>query len=60
MHDDITELEKQDIVQKAAVILRDEIPNIKPNKLSDQLTTNDLIESECTVPNTVNDFFYHV
>ena len=56
LDNNLIELETQDILQRAAIILRDEVLKIKANKLPDKLTSNDLITGECSVPKTVNDF----
>lgn len=45
-----------EIIEKtevAAFILRQEIQNIKQNKLPDQLNTTDLIGGECDIPDSL-------
>ena len=56
-YSNLSELETEDVLLRAAVILRNEILNIKANKLPDKLTSNDLITGECSIPKAVNDFF---
>lgn len=48
---DLDTLENQDILDKAALILRSEIRGIKRNPLPDELPTEALIRGECDNPN---------
>ncbi|KMQ92559.1 hypothetical protein RF55_7436 [Lasius niger] len=54
---DLIKLEKEDIVARAALILREEIRTMESNKLPNQLTANDLIKGECSVPNMLTEFY---
>lgn len=54
---DLDTLEKQDILDKAVLILRSEIRDIKRNPLPDKLTTQDLLRGECDNPKVLLDFY---
>ena len=53
---DLNLLQKQDILQKAALILRDEINHIECKKLPDSLNKS-LINGECDIPNSLYNFY---
>lgn len=46
-----------DILQRAAMLLRKHILQIKPNKLGDKITASDLMRGECDLSKTAIDFF---
>lgn len=50
-------LEEEEILQKAALILRQSIFNINKNNLPDDITTAHLINGECQIPKHVFDFY---
>lgn len=55
---DLERLEKRDIVERAALILREEIRSITCKKLPDNLLTHDLIAGECEeIPRILQDFY---
>ena len=49
-NNDIDLLEKQEILQRAAINLRQEINQIERKPLPDELKTTDLIKGECDIP----------
>ena len=51
-------LEKSDIVQRAALILRQEILKIEKNEIPDTCTANDLITGECCIPDILSNFYF--
>ena len=53
LRSDILKIEKDDILQRAALILRNEIMNIKVKKLPE----TDLIRGECDIPSPVIEFY---
>lgn len=53
----VESLEKQDILQKAALILRGIIRSIPHKKLPEKMTTQDLMNGECEVPQELTDFY---
>ena len=54
---DLDALEKQDILQRAALILRREINEIEHQPLPDQLKMSDLIKGECILPTSLRCFY---
>ncbi|KAK0166662.1 hypothetical protein PV327_004154 [Microctonus hyperodae] len=51
-------LEKRDIVERASLILREEVEAIQGNMLPDDILTNDLIAEECpAIPKILEDFY---
>lgn len=52
-------IEKNDILNRAALILRSEIGGIKHKPLS-TITANSMISGECEVPEIISDFFSNV
>ena len=54
---DFDNLKKEDIVKRAAFIIRNEIVKIAPNKLPANLTVKDLIKGECDIPNILTSFY---
>lgn len=50
-------IEETEVLQRAASILRKTILNTKGNKLPENLTTSDLLNGECQIPEHVFDFF---
>lgn len=54
---DLNSLEKQNILQKAALILRDEIKRIKHRKLPNPLNVLDLMNGECDIPKCLDNFY---
>lgn len=57
---DLKMMEKDDILYRAALILREEIRNIEVKKLPDCMSTDDLIAGECAVPARVTQFYSDV
>lgn len=53
LQNDITALQEEDILQKAAIMIRKICYKIKCKKLPDQLTSTDLIKGECEIPNSI-------
>lgn len=49
-------LKEKNILQAAASILRKEIMNIEKSKLPDSLSSQKLIQGECSVPSNLSDF----
>ena len=50
-------LEKEDILKRAALVLRREIRKVEHRPLPDQLKTVDLINGECTLPTSLTHFY---
>lgn len=50
-------LKETDILQKAALILRRKILNIKKKQLPENLKTTDLLTGECSLPQKITDFY---
>ncbi|CAH0731406.1 unnamed protein product, partial [Brenthis ino] len=57
IQNDLDTLEKQDILDRAALILRSEIRQIERKPLTDEPTANDLIKGECDIPPVLMDFY---
>ena len=55
-NNDMNDLEEEDILQRAALILRRDIREIEHRPLPDQLKTSDLINGECTLPTSLTRF----
>ncbi|KAK0180597.1 hypothetical protein PV327_002963 [Microctonus hyperodae] len=56
-NDLINGLEENDLIDKAALILRKLILNIEPFKLSDTIKTQDLMKGECSIPDKLDRFY---
>ncbi|GBP23658.1 hypothetical protein EVAR_80275_1 [Eumeta japonica] len=54
---DYNALQEDDILDRAALILRKIIRNIKPTRLPEDLTTDSLIKGECDVPQQLIKFY---
>lgn len=57
LKNDLDMLKQQDILDRAAQILRSEIQSIQHNQLQNEPTTHDLIKGECDVPPMLTDFY---
>lgn len=53
----MTEMKDRDLLQRAALLLRQDIRNIQPTKLGNTITTEDLILGECKLPEHLTLFF---
>lgn len=53
LQNDVTALHEEDILQKAAIMIRKICYKIECKKLPDQLTSTDLIKGECEIPNSI-------
>lgn len=60
MQQQFNEMEKKEVLLHAALILRQEIQNVKQTKLPDQLNSADLIKEECVIPEILMDFYLHL
>ncbi|KAG5866440.1 hypothetical protein JTB14_015344 [Gonioctena quinquepunctata] len=54
---DLETIGKQDILDRAVLILRSEIRDMERNPLPDKLTTKDLLTGECDSPKLLLDFY---
>ncbi|CAH0562925.1 unnamed protein product [Brassicogethes aeneus] len=54
---EFTELENTDIIERAALILRQQILNMDPDRIPDEMTADDLIKGESTTPKAVHIFY---
>lgn len=54
--EEFTELEDTDIIERAALILRQQILKMDPHKIPDEMTTDDLIKGESITPKAVQIF----
>src|SRR5699024_8232868 len=52
-----TQLDEDEILQKAAYILRKTVLSIKKKKLPDNLSTTDLLNGECEIPTRIAEFY---
>lgn len=50
-------IEDADLLQRAALILRDRVLKIKAKKLPSRLSAQDLIDGECSIPDDVHEFY---
>ncbi|CAH1173831.1 unnamed protein product [Phaedon cochleariae] len=53
-------IEKEEVLFHAALILRQEIQNVKRRQLPDQLNSTDLIRGECDIPQSLIDFYLNL
>lgn len=54
------EIEKHNILEAAAQILHEEIRQVQPQKLPEQIKTNNLITGECKTPETLVHFYINL
>lgn len=50
-------MEEKDVLQRAALILRRDVLNIRKEELSEKVTSCDVIKGECTIPQTLENFY---
>lgn len=57
LHDDVDGIINKEILQKAATILRKKILDIKPTKLPQNFTIENLKKGECVAPDELKEFY---
>lgn len=50
-------IQNSDILQRAALLLRQDIMKIETNKFPEKLSEQHLINGECSIPSAINDFY---
>lgn len=54
---DMTEYRNNEIIQRAAFLLRRKILDIKPNKIEPPINSQKIIDGECDIPDELNKFY---
>ncbi|KAJ8966822.1 hypothetical protein NQ314_003284 [Rhamnusium bicolor] len=57
---DLESITKGDIISKATLIIRDEIKKIKRSPLPKNLTSSNMIQGECDIPELIDQFYWEL